>query len=170
MYATSVPGGPPMLGVELLKSMTAVNLLVVPYKGTIQVMTAIVSGESQMTINDLGLIMPHAKSGRLRALAVTSLDPTALAPGMPTVAESGLAGFEVTGVTAAWAPAKTPAAILTRLNQEIVRHLNRQDVKERYLSNDMEVVASTPEQLAARQKSDMVKWGKLFSDAGIKPQ
>ncbi len=169
IYASSVPGSPPMLGAELLKSMTPVNMLIVPYKGDRAALTAVFAGESQLTISDLGLIVPHAKSGRLRALAVTSLDPSALAPGMPTMVDSGLPGFEVTGVTAIWAPAKTPPAILNRLNQEISRYLNRADIKERFLSNEMEVVASSPEQLAARMKSDLVKWGKVFRDAGIKP-
>ncbi len=170
MYATSTPGGPPMLGVELLKSMTGTKFLIVPYKGTGQAVTAVVAGESHFTIGDLGLIVPQSKSGRLRALAVTSVDSTALAPGMPTMAAAGLPGYDVTGVTAIWAPAKTSPAILNRLNQEVVRYLNRPETKERFLSNVMEVVASSPEQLAARMNSDLSKWGKLFNDAGIKPQ
>src|SRR6185503_14008804 len=97
------------------------NMLSVPYKDTRAAVTAVFAGESQVTIGDLGLIMPHTKSARLRDLAVTSLDASALAPGMPTMAESGLPGFEVTGVTAIWAPAKTPPAILNRLSQEVVR-------------------------------------------------
>ena len=170
MFATSTPGGPAMLGLELLKSMTSVKFLVVPYKGTSQAVTAVVAGESHLTIGDLGLIVPQVKSGRLRALAVTSVDSTALAPEMPTMAAGGLPGYDVTGVTAIWAPAKTPAPIITKLNQELVRYLNRAETKERFLSNIMEVVASTPEQLATRMSSDLTKWGKVFNDAGIKPQ
>jgi tripartite-type tricarboxylate transporter receptor subunit TctC len=170
MYATSTPGGPAMLGMELLKSMTGVKMLVVPYKGTGQAITAVVAGESHLTIGDLGLIVPQSKSGRLRALAVTSVDTTALAPEMPTIAAAGLPGFDVTGVTAIWSTAKTPPAIITRLNQELVRYLNRPDTKERFIANVMEVVASTPEQLAARMNSDLTKWGKLFAEAGLKPQ
>jgi tripartite-type tricarboxylate transporter receptor subunit TctC len=123
-----------------------------------------------MTIGDLGLIVPQAKAGKLRALAITSIDASALAPGMPTMAESGLPGYDVTGATAIWTNAKTPPAIINRMNQEIVRYLNRPDTKERFLAIIMEVVASSPEQLAARYKSDMVKWGKIFKEAGIKPQ
>ena len=169
-YASSTPGGPAMLGMELLKAMIGVKMLSVPYKDTRAAVTAVFAGESQVTIGDLGLIVPHTKTGRLRALAVTSLDPTTLAPGMPTMAESGLPGFEVTGVTAIWAPAKTPPAVLTRLSQEILRYLNRGDVKEKFLAAEMEVVAGGPDQLAARLKSDVAKWGKVFNDAGIKPQ
>ena len=116
------------------------------------------------------LLLAQAKSGRVRALAVTSVDATALAPGMPTVAAAGLPGYDVTGVTAMWAPAKTPAPIITKLNQEVVRYLNRPDTKERFLGHIMEVVASSPEQLATRMNSDLSTWGKIFNDAGIKPQ
>ena len=151
-----------------MKAISGMNLLIVPYKGTIQAVTAVVGGESQLTIGDLGLIMPHAKSGRLRALAVTSADPTALAPGMPTMAASGLPGYEVTGATGFWSIAKTPAAIINRLNQEVVRYLNRPEVKERFLTNEMEVVASTPDEFRVRMSSDIAKWGKVFREAGIK--
>lgn len=170
MYATSTPGGPAMLAIELMKSINGIKMLIVPYKGTGQAITAVVAGESHTTIGDLGLIVPQAKSGRLRALAVTSVDTTALAPEMPTIASAGLPGYDVTGVTAIWSTAKTPPAILYKLNQELVRYLNRPDTKERFLSNVMEVVASTPEQLAARMSSDLTKWGKIFNDAGLKPQ
>jgi tripartite-type tricarboxylate transporter receptor subunit TctC len=170
MYATSTPGGPAMLGLELLKSMVPVRMLVVPYKSTLQAITAVYSGESHLTIGDLGLIVPQAKAGKLRALAVTSVDPTALAPGMPTIAEAGLPGYDVTGVTAAWTISKTPPAIVNRLNQEIVRYLSRPDTKERFLNSVMEVAASSPEGLTSRMRSDMSKWGKLFAEAGIKPQ
>ena len=121
----STPGGPSFLGMELFKSMTGVRMLNVPYKGTSQVVTAVLSGETQLTVGDVALVAPHAKSGRLKALAVTSLDTSALAPGLPSIAESGLPGFEVVGATGMWAPAKTPSAIVTRLNQEIVRFLVR---------------------------------------------
>ena len=169
-YATSTPGGPAMLGMELLKAMSGINMLSVPYKDTRAAITAVFAGESQLTIGDLGLVVPLARQGRLRSLAVTSLDASTLAPGMPTMAESGLPGFEVTGVTAVWAPAKTPPAILNRLSQEVVRYLNRPDVKEKFLGAEMEVVASGPDGLQTRLKSDVVKWGKVFADAGIKPQ
>jgi len=168
IYSVSTPGGPSFLGMELFKSMTGVRMLNVPYKGTSQVVTAVLSGETQLTVGDVALVAPHAKSGRLKALAVTSLDTSALAPGLPSIAESGLPGFEVVGATGMWAPAKTPSAIVTRLNQEIVRFLVRAEVKERFLGNQVEVVANTPEQFAAIIKADIAKWGKVFKDAGIK--
>ena len=89
-------------------------------------------------------------------------------PDLPTVAASGLPGYELIGVTGIWAPAKTPAAIITRLNQEIVRVLNRTEVKERYLNGGVAVVGSTPEQFSETIKADMTRMGKVIKEAGIK--
>jgi tripartite-type tricarboxylate transporter receptor subunit TctC len=113
-------------------------------------------------------VIPHIKSGRLRALAVTSAQPSALFPDLLTVAASGLPGYEYLQINAMLAPAKTPDAIIRRLNEEIVRVLNRDDVKEKFLSTGTEVVGSSPEQLAAALKSDIARLGKAIKDAGIK--
>ena len=115
-----------------------------------------------------GSAAPHIKSGKLRALAVTSAQPSALAPGLPTVAASGLPGYEAVGIIAMYAPAKTPAAIIKRLNQEIVRVLNQADVKEKFLNAGSEPTPSSPEGLAAKIKAEIAKWGKLIKEAGIK--
>jgi len=104
----------------------------------------------------------------LRALAVTSAEPSALAPGLPTVAASGLPGYEAVNMTGMFAPAKTSAAIIKRLHYETALVLNRADVKERFLNAGLEIVASSPEQLAAAVKSDIAKLSKLIKDAGIK--
>jgi tripartite-type tricarboxylate transporter receptor subunit TctC len=101
---------------------------------------------------------------------VTSARPSALAPGMPTVAESGLPGYESATTYAIFAPAKTSAPIINRLNQEIVRALGRSDVKERFLSIGVEGTPGTPEQLAAAMKSDMARLGKLIKDKGIRAE
>ena len=108
------------------------------------------------------------RSGKLRALAVTSAEPTALVPGLPTVAASGLPGYEAIGVTGMLAPAKTPRAVINRLNQEVVRLLKLPDVKERFLNGGEETVGSSPEQFADKITSDMAKIGKLIKDLGIK--
>ena len=167
-YASTVAGGPAHLAAELFKSMAGVNIVNVAYKGNAAGNTALISGEVQLQITDSGEIMPHVKSGRMRALAVTSAQPSALVPGLPTVAASGLPGYEMNSMTGIYAPGKTPAAIINRLNQEIVRALNRADVKERFLNVGVEVVASSPEQFAATIKSEIAKWGKVMRDAGIK--
>jgi tripartite-type tricarboxylate transporter receptor subunit TctC len=167
-YGSSTPGGPGFLGAELFKSLAGVNIVHVPYKGIAPAMTALLSGEVQMQITDPALVLPHAKSGRLKALAVTSAEPSALVPHLPTVAASGLPGYEAVGGIGSFAPGKTPAAIITRLNQEIVRVLTRAEVKERFLNIQTEVVASTPEQFAATLKSEIAKWSKVIKDAGIR--
>ena len=167
-YASGTIGSPTHLGAELIKSMAGVDMLRVPYKSTAAVITGLLTGEAHMTVADIALVLPHSKSGRLRALAVTSPDPTPLVPGLPTVAASGLPGYEVVGGSGVWAPAKTPAAIITRLNQEIVRSLNAAESKERLLNIQVELVANSPEQVAAHIKNDIAKWTKVIKDAGIK--
>jgi tripartite-type tricarboxylate transporter receptor subunit TctC len=141
----------------------------VPYQGNQKAITAMMSGEIQMAIFDAGLILPQVKAGRLRALAVTSLEPSALAPGLPTVASSGLPGYESIGLTGILAVGdKIPKAIITRLNQEIVRYLNRPEVKEQLLKSGVEMVGSSPEQFADAMKSDITKMSKLIKDIGLK--
>ena len=167
-YGSSTPAGPAHLAAELFKSMAGVNIVNVPYKITPMVITALIGGEVHLTIMDAGLVAPHVKTGKLRALAVTSAEPSALTPGLPTVAASGLPGYEVVGLTGIWAPAKTPAAIINRLNQEIVRVLNRADVKERFLNAGSEVVGGSPQEFTAMIKSDIARMSKVIKDAGIK--
>ena len=114
-------------------------------------------------------VFPHVKTARLKALAVTSPAPTELAPGLPTVSASGLPGYETMVIYSLFAPAATPAAIVSRLNQETNRVVRRTDVKEKFFSAGVESAGSTPEQLAATVKSDMARMGKVIRDAGIGP-
>ena len=167
-YAATTPGGSISLSTALFRSLAGINIQAIPYTGNGPALTAVVSGEVQLIIVDAGATAPHEKAGRLRALAVTSAAPSALAPGLPTVAASGVLGYEATGMTVMFAPAKTPAAIIARLNQEIVRFLNRAEVKERFLNTGAEIVASSPEQFAAAVKSDIAKWEKVIKDLGLK--
>jgi tripartite-type tricarboxylate transporter receptor subunit TctC len=166
-FATGSIGGPGHLGGELLKSMAGINIVRVSFKGTAPSVTGLISGDGHLTIADAPLVMPHARSGKLRALAVTSPDPSALAPGLPTVAAS-LPGYELLGASGIWAPIKTPAAIISRLNQEMARYLRTPEAKEKLLSAQLEVVGGTPEQFDAFIKSDIARWSKVIKDAGIK--
>ena len=166
-YGSSAPGSSNHLAGELFRSMAGVKLVNVPYKSSPPVITALIGGEVQLAIIDVGLVVPHVKTGKLRALAVTSTEPSALAPGLPTVAASGLPGYESVSMVGVLAPTKTPAAIINRLNQEMVRVLNMPEVKERFLNVGIEVATSSPEQFAATIKSDIAKWGKVIKDAGI---
>lgn len=164
----ALPGATPaVLAAELFKSMADVNLVGVPYKSTPQPIAAVVGNEVQVYFVAVLAVQPLVKSGKLRALAVTSAQPSQLAPGLPTMA-STLPGFEVVGWTAMFAPAKTPALIVNRLNQEIVRFLNQPEIKERALNAGTELIASTPAQLAATISAERIRMGKLIKDAGIK--
>ncbi len=156
------------LAAELFKSMAGVNIVRIPYKSAATQIADLLGGQVQMTFSTTGAATPHVNSGRLRALAVTSAKPSTLAPGLPTVAASGVPGFESGAFYVMFAPAKTPAAIISRLNQEVVRYLNQAEVKEKFFSAGLEAGASTPEELGAKMKSEMVRLGKVIKDAGIR--
>jgi tripartite-type tricarboxylate transporter receptor subunit TctC len=111
---------------------------------------------------------PHMDTGRLRALAVSSARPSALAPGLPTIAAAGLPGYESAFAVGMFAPARTPPAIISRLHQEAVRALNSAEVKSRLFNVGVEVVASSPDELAASMKTEMARIGKMIKDAGIR--
>ncbi len=166
-YSSGSTGSSTHLAGELFNAMSGVNIVRIPYKtGTSQV-TDVISGEVQMSFGIAGSVAPHVKSGRLRALAVTSPQPSALFPDLPTVAAT-LPGFESGSLYGMFAPAKTPAAIINRLNQETVRVLNRANVKEKFLNVGVEVVGSSPQEFAATIRSEMARMGKVIRDAAIR--
>ena len=167
-YASFGTGGSSHLAAELLKSMAGVNIVNVPYKGSGLAVVGLIGGEVQLIFATAATVTPHMKSGKLRPLAVSSAQPSALFPGLSTVASSGLAGFEAVTTHAIFAPAKTPDSVIVRLNREIVRALNLPDVKEKFFNAGIEPVGSTPQQLAAAVKSEVARMGKVIKDAGIK--
>ena len=169
-YGTGSAGSTPHLAAELFKSMAGVNIVRVPYKGSAPALTALIGGQLQFMFPSTSSVAPHLNSGRLKALAVTSAQPSALAPGLPTVAASGLPGYESASLLGVFAPAGTPAALINRLNQEMVRALMRTDAQERLFNSGVEAVGSSPEQFAATVKSEMAKWGKVIRDAGIRDE
>jgi tripartite-type tricarboxylate transporter receptor subunit TctC len=157
------------LASELFKAMAGVNLVHVAYQGNQPAITGLLGGEVQMAIFDAGLIMPHVRAGKLKALASTSLEPSALTPGLPTIAGSGLPGYESIGLTGVLATgAKVPRPIINRLNQEIVKHITRPEVREHFLKSGVELVGSTPEQFAEAMRADQIKMGKLIKDIDLK--
>jgi tripartite-type tricarboxylate transporter receptor subunit TctC len=166
-YGSGAAGGPNHIAMELLKSMTGVNIVNVPYKGPPAAVTAQIAGEVQVSLSDISIVAPHMKSGRLRALAVTSAEPSALFPSMPTVASS-VPGYEWVGMTVTLMHAKTARPIVNRLNQEIVRVLKSPEVREKFLASGAEVVGNSPEEFAALIKSDTARISKVIKDAGIK--
>jgi tripartite-type tricarboxylate transporter receptor subunit TctC len=161
-YGAGATGGTPHLAAELFKTMAGITIVHIGYKGTGPALTALAGGEIHMMFAGPGSVDPHVKGGRLKALAVTSRAPSALAPGLPTMWESGLPGYEATAMIALLAPAGTPAVVVTRLNQEMVKVLNLPDVKERLLAAGTEVAGSSPGQLMQVMKSEMSKWEKVI--------
>jgi len=167
-YSTSSPGSGNHLAAELFRVMADVKVVRINYKGTGSALNSLASGEVQLSFPSAGSVMPHLRAGRMRALAVTSAQPSALAPDLPTVAAAGLPGYEATAYNGLLAPAKTPAAIIAKLNQEAVQTVRRAEVRERIVNGGGEVVAGTPEEFTATIRLEMAKWGKLIRDAGIR--
>ena len=167
-YASPSVGSSAHLAAELFKSMAGINIVHVPYKGGSAAIIGLLGGEAQLTFSVQGVVSPHLKAGRLKALGITGAEPSALFPGVPTVAASGVPGYQFGSIDFILAPAKTPAPVISRLNREVVRLLNQADVKEKYLNSGIEARSSTPEELGARMKSDNAKVSKLIMDAGIR--
>jgi len=167
-YGAVSVGSATHLNTELFRSMAKINVVPVPYKGSAAALTALASGEVQMMITSTSSVMSHVKSGRLKALAVTSAQPPALLPGIPTVTASGLPGYVVAAIDGVLVPAKTPAAIIARLNQEIVRFLNTPEAQKRFTDAGVDVVASSTQEFSDAIKSDMAVWGKLIKEAKIR--
>jgi tripartite-type tricarboxylate transporter receptor subunit TctC len=169
-YASAGAGGSAHLSGALFKSMAGIDIVLVPYKGAGPALNALFSGEVQIMFATTTAATPHVHSGRLRALAVTTAEPTALLPGVPTMAASGLPGYESATITGFLAPAKTPVAIIRRLNSEIVRVLRTEEIRDRFLKSGVETVGNTPEEYARVIRADMARFGKVIAEAGIRPE
>ncbi len=167
-YGSAGSGATTHLAAELFKSMAKVDIARVAYKGDGPAVVALIAGQIHVMFAPAGSVIPHIKSGRLRGLAVTSLQSSALMPDLPTVAGTGLPGYESVSVYGVFAPAKSPAAAINRLNQETVRVLQLPDIKEKLLSRVVEPVGSTPEEFGALVKTDMERIRKLVKDANIR--
>ena len=166
-YASANAGSGSHLATELFKVMAGVDLRRIPYKGSVQAINGVLSGDVKVIFAPATAVAPHARAGRLRAIAVTGGEMSALYPGVPS-ASADLPGYNASSVYGVFAPAKTPAAIVTRLNQEIVRTLNTSDARERFSRIGIDTVGSTPEEFAAAIKADMTTMGKLIRDIGIR--
>jgi tripartite-type tricarboxylate transporter receptor subunit TctC len=166
-YASTGIGTSSHLAAELFKHMAGVDIVHIPYKGP-AAMIDLISGQVQMTFGRIPVVLPHAKSGRLRMLAVTGARRSALLPQVPTVAESGLPGFEVSAWFGVLVPAGTPGRIVSKLNAGIAGILNDPAVRERLVSEDFEVLTSTPEQFASHIRSETLKWARVIKVTGIR--
>jgi len=169
-YASGGAGTANHLAAEVFKLASVVNIVHVPYKGTGPALASVISGETQMIISSLLPALPHVKSGKLRALAVTSTSRSAAVPDVPTAAESGLPKFETSSWHGILVPARTPRAIVTRLHDEVVKVLNLPDVRERLTAQGLNVVASTPQAFAGHIKSETEKYARVIKQVGIKPE
>ncbi len=168
-YGSGATGATPHLAAELFKVMAGVNIVRVNYRGTGLAINDLIGGRVHVVFSTPGASMPHVESGRLRALAVTTAKPTPLLPGLPTVA-SALPGYESISITGVFLPKNTPPALVARLNAELVRVLGSADFRERTQKIGVEPVASSPQEFAAKLKSEIAKWGKLIRQIGITPE
>jgi tripartite-type tricarboxylate transporter receptor subunit TctC len=168
-YGSAGAGSIIHLAGEFFKRTAAVELVHVPYKGAAPAITDLVGGQIRMMFAPAVNALPLAASGKLRALAVTSAKRSRLAPDLPTIAESGLPGFEVTGWYGLAAPAATAAPAVARLNAETNRALASADTVEQLRQQGLEPVGDTPEQASAWIRSEVAQWTKVIRDAGIKP-
>ncbi|MGA0033955.1 MAG: tripartite tricarboxylate transporter substrate-binding protein, partial [Burkholderiales bacterium] len=158
------------LATELFQHMSGTKMLLVPYKGGSPAMTALLGGEVQVNFSASSTSLPHIRSGKLRALAVTGVKRSSAAPELPTMAEAGVKGYQHSSWVGMLAPAKTPPAVIKLLHAESVKIINTAEVKKLFLRRGMEAEGNTPEQFAADVRADVEKWKKLVKAAGIKPR
>ena len=169
-YASTGIGSSNHLSMELFKQMAGVSITHVPYKGSAPAVTDLIGGQVGVMFDNMSNVLPHVKSGKLRALAVTSPTRSALAPDVPTVPEAGLPGYEVGVWFGVAAPGGTPKPIVDKLNAEIVKILHMPDVQEKFVAQGVEPVGSTVEQFQAHLQVQRSMWAKVVKDAGVTPE
>ena len=158
----------PHLAGELFNMMTGIKMVHVPYKGTGAVFPDLIGGRVQVTFGDIVATIPHVKAEKLRALGITSPNRVSSLSDIPTIAESGVPGYDAVGWFGVFAPAGTPKTVITRLNAAIVNYVKQPDVAQRLAALGAEVVASTPEQFRVVQNADLARWGKVVKQSGAR--
>ena len=169
-YSSSGAGGPAHLAGELFQALAKVRMTHIPYKGGAPAVLAVTGGEVDFTFGNIKPAAPLIQTGRLHAFAVTSLKRSSILPDVPTLAESGLPGFEVMIIYGVLAPAGTPADIIARLNAALVNGLNTADTRKRLEADGAELTTSTPEDFARLIRSETDKWARIIKAADIKPE
>jgi len=169
-YGSGATGASSHLAAELFKYMAGVNIVRVPYRGQGPALLGLLAGEVQMSFATSGSVAGHIKSGKLRALAIATAKPSLLAPGMPTVAESGLPGYQSASNAGMFAPVGAPPRLIAFLNREIVQALNRQEVKDLLFRDGTEVIGSSPQEFAASINAEMASLAKVIKAAGIRTE
>ena len=163
-------GGAGHLALELFNLQAGTKITHVPYKGSAPTLQDLMGGQIQVVIDNIPPYLPQVQAGKIRALAVTTAKRSALAPELPTIAEAGLPGFEANNWNGVVVPAKTPRAIINRLNKEFTAALSLPDIKQFLFNQGLDAAPSTPEAFAAYIKSETAKWAKVIKAAGIQPQ
>ena len=167
-YGSAGNGSGTHLSTVLFSAMTGTSMVHVPYKGAVPALTDLLAGQLHFMFGNMASSLPHIRSGKLRALAVTSAKRSASAPELPTIAETGLPGYEATAWFALFAPARTPAPIVNQLSGEVNALFKLPDVKERMLGLGADAMPMTPRELGAYVETEIVKWGKLIKASGAK--
>ncbi|HXD52735.1 MAG TPA: tripartite tricarboxylate transporter substrate-binding protein, partial [Burkholderiales bacterium] len=167
-YASSGTGTTIHLSAELFQYMTGIKWVHIPYKGGAPAVVDMLAGQTSLMFGSMPTVIQFARNGKLRAIAVTGAKRAPATPHIPTVAESGVPGYEVTAWYGVSAPAKTPPAIVERLNSEMLRALKLPDVREQLKSQGADPVGSTPAQYTAFMQNEISKWAKVIAAAGIK--
>jgi len=169
-YGSSGNGSASHLATEYFKLLSKTEITAIPYKGTGPLVTDLIAGQTSLTITGVPPLYPFVQSGRLRGIAVGSVKRLALMPDLPTIAEAGVPGYESSTWFGPLAPVKTPREIVVRLNTEILKILQRPDIKSRFASEGAEGLGSTPEEFGAYIKSEIDRWGKVIKAAGVRPE
>ena len=163
-YASAGTGGPTHLAMEIIKSKAGLNIVHIPYRGNQAAITAVISGEAHMMVTTILTPLPHMKTGRLRGIAVTTSRRQPAVPDIPTMAEAGLPGIDVSGWYGILATAGTPPEIIAKLNAEIVQMIRLREVTDPFLKQGLEIFSSTPKEFADKINTETVKWGKVVRD------
>lgn len=168
-YASSGPGTPYHMAGELFKSMAGVDILHVPYKGSAGARTDVLGGQVQMMFDAVTVMAPHAREGKVKALGTSGTTRSVVLPGVPTIAEAGVPGYETTIWLGVMAPKGTPAPIVAKLNAEIAKIVARQDVRDDWARQGAVPMAMTPAEFARFLEQDIVKWERVVKISGAKP-
>jgi tripartite-type tricarboxylate transporter receptor subunit TctC len=169
-FATSSFGSAGHLAIELLKRDAGVDTLVIPYKGATPALTDLMAGAVQLMADPMLSSLPLAKAGNIKALAVTSLKRVAVAPEIPTVAESGMTGFDFSSWYGLWGPKSLPPELVARLRNEVAKIVERPDIKDRFAALGFDPIGSTPEYFAQYISDEMARYQKIIADAHIKAE
>lgn len=167
-YASAGSGTNLHIAAELFKNLSGTNIVHVPYKGGGPALTALLGGEAQLSFLGVVAVVPHVKSGKMRALALTAAKRSAVLPDLPTIAEAGVPGYEFASWYGVLAPAGTPAPRITKLHDILVKSLRSPDLAGRMAAEGADIIAGSPQQFAAYLKTELAKWAKVVKDSGLR--